>query len=189
MKKVLIILLVLILTGCNEPIEVDVYQQTTQFKSEYEKYNGNGIDVSIDTSVDLKYLDTLEVIDLLENKTGVIYFGFPTCPWCRNIIPILFDVAKENNEIIYYFNPSSLRGTDDENFNKIMTILDSYLEADENGEKVLYVPDVYFIKNGNIVGHHLGSVISQINPFEPLTDVQKTELKQIYLELINKIKD
>ena len=197
MKKVLLILSIILLTACNDveqPVDNDdkeqnVSSETLKFKEEYEALNDKGIVVEVDRDVNIKYLQTNEVVDLLENKTGIIYFGFPGCPWCRNIVPILFDIAKENNQTIYYFNPSGLRGTSNEEFEKIMNILNNYLETNENGEKTLYVPDVYFVKDGDIVGHHLGSASSQTNPYEALTEVQKQELINIYKELISKMED
>ena len=183
MKKVLLVLSVVLLTACMKN-----NTDGEKFKLEYEALNDKGIIVEINADANIKYLELTEVLDLFENKTGIIYFGFPNCPWCRNIIPILLDVAKDNNEVVYYFNPREVRGTDDPDFAKLMEILYDYLHSDENGEKVLYVPDVYFIKNGNIVGHHLGSASTQNNPYEKLTEEQIKELKEIYINLLNKIK-
>lgn len=189
MKKVLFVFVVLLLTGCADNNIVNVYTDGAKFEKEYEALNENGIVVDIDTNSNIKYLELTEVIDLFENKTGVIYFGFPNCPWCRNMIPILLDVTKENHEVLYYFNPSGVRGTNDENFSKLMTILDNYLTSNSEGVKTLYVPDVYFIKDGSIVGHHLGSAPTQTNPYELLTEEQKIELKNIYRNLIKEMKE
>lgn len=188
MKKFLVLLVCLLFVGCSS--KVLETNDIDKFKKEYEDYNSmeDTVKVSIDNSAKLKYLNVSEVVDFLENKTGIIYFGFPTCPWCRNIIPVLLNVAKDNNETVYYFNPRSFRGTDDLNYSKIMNILNDYLESDENGEKVLYVPDVYFLKNGNIVGHNLGSVDSQTDPYIVLDDTQKQELYNIYKDLLDKTK-
>lgn len=199
MKKVLILFICLILVGCgvkeNKKIELKTDETKTEntigiqkFKEEYEALNESSVKVEIDTNTKLDYLEVYEVIDLLKNKTGIIYFGFPTCPWCRNIIPILFNVAIDNDETIYYFNPQELRQTTDSKFDEIMSILDEYLETNSDGKKVLYVPDVYFVKEGKIVGHFLGSVPSQINPYEALNETQKQELYNIYSELLDNIK-
>lgn len=40
--------------------------------------------------------------EALEVKDGVLVFAFPQCPFCRNLIPELAEVAKEENETIYY---------------------------------------------------------------------------------------
>lgn len=180
MKKFLIVLSLLFLTACSN--------ETSKFKKEYETLNDSSVVVTIDKKATIKYLKVEEVVDFLENKTGIIYFGFPSCPWCRNILPVLIDVAKENNQTIYYFNPKELRGSNDENFARIMTILNDYLNSNAEGEKVLYVPDVYFVKEGVIMAHHLGSVSSQKDPYVTLTLEQKEELKNIYQESLDKIK-
>ena len=189
MKKNLILLICLLLVGCgvkeNNPTDVN---DISKFKEEYELLNETSVKMDINGKAKLEYLDSQEVIDLLENKTGIIYFGFPACPWCRNIIPVLLNVSVDNNYKVYYFNPKELRGTNDENFNKIMNILDEYLQTNSEGKKTLYVPDVYFVKDGNIVGHHLGSVDSQTNPYDILNDSQKQELYNIYNDLLGKIK-
>ena len=53
----------------------------------------------------------------------------------------------------------------------------------ENSEAVYF--NAY--KDGNIVGHHLGSAPSQTNPYVALTENQKQELINIYEELISKM--
>ena len=35
------------------------------------------------------YASEEEVIRVLKEGTGVIYFGFPSCPWCRTLLPVL----------------------------------------------------------------------------------------------------
>lgn len=164
------------------------------FKEEYESYNdvkndnGQTIEVSIPEKNTIKNVNEDEILSILEEKTGIVYFGFPTCPWCRNIIGVLTELANEKNITIYYFNPQNIRNESNGTYQKLVKKLDSYLDKDENGNKVLYVPDVYFVKDGKIIGHHLGSLDEQTNPYESLTKEQEFELKEIYLNYINKLK-
>lgn len=184
MKKVVIIIMsILLLVGCGK-------SDTQKFKEEYEALNGteNLVNMSIDTDVEIIYTNAKKTISILENGTGIIYFGFPSCPWCRNALPVLLEVAKEKNLPIYYMNPSGLRGSNNKKYLKIMAILDEYLQTNEEGKKVLYVPDMYFVKDGKIVGHHLSTVESQKNPTIPLEEEQHQELKTIYEELVGKMK-
>ncbi len=161
-----------------------------KFKAEYEALNNENVNINISKNNPIKYVTLDEVFDIIQNKTGVIYFGFPGCPWCRNMIPVLFEAAKNNNiDTIYYFNPRDIRKSDNEDYNKLKEILNEYLSEDENGQKVLYVPDVYFIKDGKIVGHHLGTVDSQEDPTISLTDEEKNELLDIFNELFEKIRN
>lgn len=161
-----------------------------KFKAEYEALNNENVNINISKNNPIKYVTLDEVFDIIQNKTGVIYFGFPGCPWCRNMIPVLFEAAKNNNiDTIYYFNPRNVKKSDNDEYNKLKEILNEYLSEDENGQKVLYVPDVYFIKDGKIVGHHLGTVDSQEDPTISLTDEEKNELLDIFNELFEKIRN
>lgn len=179
MKKFLLVFIIL-LVGCGTKTDIQ------KFKLEYEQLNNKYIEMIVDEKVNLKYLSIFETIDFLENKTGILYIGFPTCPWCRNILPVLFNLSIDNNKKIYYFNPREAK--DDESYNKLKNILDEYLTTNSKGEKTLYVPDVYFVKDGKIMGHHLGSVESQTDPNITLDEGQKQELYNIYNELLEKIK-
>lgn len=161
-----------------------------KFKAEYEALNNENVNINISKNNPIKYVTLDEVFDIIQNKTGVIYFGFPGCPWCRNMIPVLFEAAKNNNiDTIYYFNPRNVKKSDNNEYNKLKEILNEYLSEDENGQKVLYVPDVYFIKDGKIVGHHLGTVDSQEEPTISLTEEEKNELLDIFNELFEKIRN
>ena len=47
-----------------------------------------------------------DVLKKLENKKSFyLILGFPECPWCQAIMPVLNDVAKDNKvKTIYYIN-------------------------------------------------------------------------------------
>ena len=163
-----------------------------KFKEEYEivNQNVNAVQMNISEDNPIVYLEKYEELDKhLKNKDDfILYLGFPTCPWCRNIIPVLFDSAKENDiDNVYYINVRELKSLEDD-YNSLRELIDEHLEADAEGNKVLYVPEVFFFKDGKIIGHHLGSVESQVDPTIPLTIDQITELKNIYSSYITKMK-
>lgn len=169
------------------------FNDSLRFKLSYEYINymeysnGKKIEVSIPIDNKIKYISEKELLDFLEDGTGVLYFGYNTCPWCRNAVPVLIDAVKENDiDTIYYadihsLNMSSIR-------EELYEILDSYLEENEEGKKVLAVPDVYFLKNGSIVGEHRGTVDSYHNPYKGMTDEEKKELANIYQKFIEEMK-
>lgn len=192
------VLIIVIMIGIVYFIDIKIDEKKdekvhTTFKEEYESYNdikndnGDVIEVSIPSNNTIQEVADKEIISVLEEKTGIVYFGFPTCPWCRNIIGILTELANEKNIPIYYFNPQNIRNDDNDTYQKLLKRLDNYLETDDNGKKVLYVPDVYFIKDGKIVGHHLGSLDSQTDPYEKLNESQEKELKELYQKYIDEI--
>ena len=81
-----------------------------KFRTEYMELNDkinedNGksypiVNISADNTV--KYIKPKEVVNVLKKGSGIIYFGYNTCPWCRSLVSTLTEVAKEKKEKIYY---------------------------------------------------------------------------------------
>lgn len=186
MKKLwLIIISCMLLTGCTvEALNTEdlrVQRDANQFSNEYKV-------IKISNDNPYRYETDKEIISILQKGTGIIYFGFPECPWCQEVVPVLTETAKELKiKTIYYFNPKEIRTNNTITYQKIVNLLSNYLQADSSGNKRLSVPDVYFVVGGKIIGHHLGTFDWQTNPkANPLNAEQKTELKNIYKELIKK---
>ena len=181
---ILIILLLLIglIVYSNDAIR---FKLSYEYINTVEYSNGKKIKVSIPLNNQIKYLNNNDIITFLKEGTGIIYFGYNTCPWCRNIVEPLLEVADENNiDKVYYVDIHHISKIKKE----IINILDDYLRLDEEtNTKVLAVPDVYFIKNGKILTHHIGTVDSYKNPYLGMNKKQKEELKKIYNEGIEAI--
>lgn len=220
MKKMIISMIVVIAMAMITILTILIFNKdendAVKFKQEYEKLNGminentnkKYMELDIDKQNSIVYATYDEIIKLIEDGTGVIYFGFPECPWCRNAVPVLLDAVEELGiDRIYYFNALSLRDKKslDENGNivieekgtkeyqKLVNLLYSYLPVYEGLNdatiKRLYFPTVLFIKEGNVVGLHTSTVDSQEDPYKKLTNIQYQELKNIYSNYINKAYD
>ena len=99
------------------------------------------------------YRNLDEINKILENGTGVVYLGFPECPWCRGYIPYLNEVAiNEHLDKIYYFNILNDRKNNTSGYKKTAQLLNDYLKYDNEGNKRIYVPAVIAVNNGKIVG-------------------------------------
>lgn len=218
MKKFIYVLLIAItlclVTGCGKESDA------VKFKKEYESYNGKTIEntkyqypkVEIPSKNKIKYADADKMLEVLDKGTGILYFGYPTCPWCRNAVPVLVEAANELGiETVYYMNVKDERdemkvkedGTLETTkvgtkgyyqlLKRMDSILDEYTLEDINGnsvstnEKRIFVPLVVFVREGEIVGYHLDTVTSQENPFKLLDENQKNELMDIYINLIHKV--
>ncbi|MBQ7802756.1 hypothetical protein IJ380_02765, partial [Candidatus Saccharibacteria bacterium] len=95
-----------------------------------------------------------EIIDILEHGTGVVFLGFPECPWCQAYAPMLNDLAKEYGlSEIYYHNTFDDWQNDTKEYKKITALLSDFLQFDNVGNKHLYVPNTAFVVNGEIVGN------------------------------------
>ena len=191
MKKSLIIILIVaaILTL------ITIYARSrdnVKFKLAYEvanytKFNNKYIKVNIPINNRIKYLKEKEVLDFFKSGTGIVYFGYNTCPWCRNSVPVLIDAVIENDlKRVYYVD---IHGINLKEIKKeLYSILDPYLREREDGTKGLAVPDVYAVKKGKIKGHHIGTVESYQDPTKGMSKKQKKELKKIYTDLIKEVK-
>ena len=93
-----------------------------------------------------------EIINILEHGTGVVYLGFPECPWCTAYVPYLNEVAKANGvDKVYYYNIYNDRKENNDNYKKLVDILKEYLKFDEEGNKRIYAPSVIAVKDGEIL--------------------------------------
>lgn len=100
------------------------------------------------------YRDAKQIINILERGTGIVYLGFPECPWCQRYVVYLNDVAKKMGvEKIYYFNILNDRKNNTKDYQKIVSLLKDNLDNDEEGNPRIFVPDVTFVVKGKIVGH------------------------------------
>ncbi len=180
MKK-LMIFLCLCLFGCSNKSDI------AKFKEEYESLNEDNIvvDISLDNKID--YLNTKEVVTFLQEETGVIYFGIPSDTKSRSVVETLLEVVKDNDLELKYYNPSSFKDEDLDDFAKIIGILSQYLQKNEDGQLMLMTPDVYFVKNGKIVGNYFGSVPSFADT--ALSEEQKVELYNSYNQLCQLVKN
>lgn len=190
-----------------------------KFRTEYAELNNqtnesNGKTyptVELNNNNPFVYASVDDIKNLFDNGTGVIYFGFPTCPWCRNLVPILNEAVNNTSiEKVYYYNIKSIRSSisfDDNNklvnekgddfYYYLLDKLDSYLTEytikDKNNkdydtkEKRLYAPTVVFVKEGKIIGVHEGTIDSQEDPYVVLDDKQKDELMSIFQDYLTKV--
>ena len=139
------------------------------------------------------YKNVDEIIKIMEHGTGVVYLGFPECPWCRAYVKYLNEVAEEVGiDEIYYYNILEDRTNNTEEYQKIVSILGDNLQYDKEGNYRIYVPNVSFHIDGEVIGndyetsydtHGLSSAA------EYWTDEEVSELKEkltIYMEKIFK---
>lgn len=208
----LIVLGVLLFLNLNKEDEkTNINTDAVKFKEEYEILNGseanNGYTypkVALEDNNPFVYSSVNDAIKVLENGTGIIYFGYASCPWCRNAVNVLQHV---NASEILYVDMSDQRdayevidgvltktkdGTD--GYYKLLELLASVLEdyivdGVSTGEKRMYVPLVVGIKEGEIVGSHEATV--DLNDgqtaYNALTSSQQEELKDVYDEIASKV--
>lgn len=132
-----------------------------------------------------------EILNILEHGTGIVYFGYPECPWCMAYVPLLNEIAmNEGIEKIYYYNIKEDRKNNTEFYQKVVNILNDYLDYDQEGKKRVFVPNVTFVKNGEIIfNDNETSLISGGSPSEYWTDEKKNLFNEKLRSNINILLD
>ena len=204
---IIAIVILLIITGCSYD-KKEEKADALKFKEEYESINGEIIEgtdykvrtLNIPEDNPIVYAEANDIISMMDNnETFVVYFGFNSCPWCRSVLPVLLDVAKDLNlKKIYYVDVKDIRDRlDVDEDGNIITVkegsegyigllarlddvLEDYtLEVDgkevETEEKRIYAPNVVSIVNGKAKELETGISDELDDPFMKLTDKIKKE--------------
>lgn len=180
MKKIcfLILILILLITGCSVKKTTEL-TDTEKFSKEYG--------VSINNS--FEYITIDEARNIIENETGIIFFGNSDCEWCVENAKILTEVLNsEKIEKAYYYNPKKISDKNTKKYKKLLTLLSDYLEDDKDDNEYLFLPDTYFIKEGKIIGHNNDLSNMDITEEDELTPERKKKIRNKYLKLITEYK-
>lgn len=158
MKKKLLLMIPIIfailVTGCTKT-ETD----GEKFAKEYTTVDENNYFV---------YRNIEEITKILENGTGVVYLGFPECPWCQSYVKYLDEVAKEVGiEKIYYYNIYEDRKNNTDDYKKIVSLLGDNLQYDDEGSLRVYVPNVSFHINGEVIGNDCETSLDTLGLDDP----------------------
>lgn len=158
-------------------VEDDIQTDSIRFSKEYKLDDDENI---------YKYETYDNVMDTLKKETGIIYLGFPSCSLCKEVIPLLNEVAKEKNiEEILYYNFKDIRENNTEEYKELSNVLSNYIKEDDEGNKRIEAPTIIFVNKGNILGVYVGNLPSNTEELISLEDKEK--LKQNFSSLIDKM--
>ena len=133
-----------------------------------------------------------EIVKMLEGGTGLIYFGFPECPWCQKYVDYLDEVAREEKlDKIYYLNIREIRTNNTEEYQRMTELLKDYIGKDEDGNPRIFVPTIVAVDGGKIIGHDSTSSTNTREdgaPDEWWTKSREDELKQKLRKIIKDVK-
>jgi len=193
--------------------ETPALSDGARFAAEYAEPNGqlrsNGepyavLDIPEDNPV--IYLEAHEVISKLESGTGIINLGFPTCPWCREIVPHLLELAKQNNTPLYYMNIQPIRDVQElDESGEVVTATEGtpeyhrmvellydwlweYAGLEDPEIKRIYVPTTIFVRDGEILYVHIATLRENYDGgYRPLDDQQLVRVKGYLTDALDQI--
>lgn len=150
-KRIMILVSVIILFMIGVISLVLFLKKDKKTVSDMEKFSAEYHEVAKNNVFVYRNID--EIINILEKGIGIVYLGFPECKWCQRYTKYLNEVAMDMGiSKIYYYNIREDRKLNTENYQKIVSILENYLQNDEEGNKRIYVPSAIALKKGEIVG-------------------------------------
>lgn len=148
MKKrnliIILVLLFIVLGGILLFVFNNKMSDAERFSEEYTEVGEDNVFV---------YRTSDEVIKMLKHGTGVLYLGFPECPWCQTYVKYLNEVANEVGvDKIYYYNILEDRTNNTDVYKEIVSLLGDTLQYDDEGNLRVFVPNVSFHVDGKIIG-------------------------------------
>lgn len=186
-KKILIILgivailalIIILKTNYDKKNNLD----SVKFSKEYTTVSSDNVFV---------YRNKEEILSILKNGTGIVYFGFPECPWCQAYVKILNEVAMEEGlEKIYYYNILNDRKENTKFYQEVVEILQNILPYDEEGNKKIFVPEIIAVSGGTIIEHdnETSMIKEDITPDSYWTDDKLEKLQLKIKDMISSVID
>jgi len=192
------------------------YVQTadeSKFQQEYENLNGTeSSEIKIIKDNNIVYIDMKQAAEILDSKSGVIYFGYASDELSRAAVPVLLDAMSSSElDTIYYVNLDSAEGKRDlyslnsknkakvvqeatQEYNAVRLALANHLEdyvlytskgkKVNTGQKRVEAPTVVSIVEGQVMGFHEGTVDNHDGE-KTLTKDQVKELTAEYTKVIS----
>lgn len=166
------------------PEAKEIMKEHEKFSKEYKELNKDNVFV---------YRSVEDIKNILKEGTGIVYLGFPECPWCQRYVLYLNEVAKkEEIKNIYYYNILNDRKEDNNDYKDLVEILKDYLNKNDEGKPRIFVPEVIFVKKGKVMARdNETSMITDHNltPDKYWTKEKEKALKEKLKKYIKLIKD
>ena len=144
------------MVSATETSQEEAAHDTIDHPEIYEEYQG----LSEDTV--FVRADDSDVINTLSEGSGVVFLGFPGCPWCQGLAPIVDQAAKNVGlDEVMYLDILEHRQAQSSTYTELVSLLDDYLPAGDDGQKSISVPDMTIMKDGEVVARYQPEAPSQ----------------------------
>ncbi len=171
-------------------------EDALRFKKEYEDVNGtirekDGMlfnNVDIPERNPIQYINIDEFVDILNNKSGIVFLSSPTCPYCRASISSLLKAAKELKMTTIYYYDISKDENETDSENEIQELKRyGIITENEEGKNAWKIPQLLNIKDKKIVSSANGAMYELENgqtKYDKLTQTQENDIYNIYKKVL-----
>ena len=171
-------------------------EDALRFKKEYEDVNGmirekdgmlfNNVDIPDQNPI--QYINIDEFVDILNNKSGIVFLSSPTCPYCRASISSLLKAAKELKMTTIYYYDISKDENETDSENEIQELKRyGIITENEEGKNAWKIPQLLNIKDKKIVSSANGAMYELENgqtKYDKLTQIQENDIYNIYKKVL-----
>ena len=145
------------------------------------------------------YMEKEDLVSFLEHGTGILFFGFPECPWCQAYLPIANDVLLQAEAKCGYYNIYTDKTEDREFYDEIGNLLvsqndteEEIIHYDNDGKQVIFMPLILFVSEGRITAFDNETCMEnaeEISPQDYWTEEKVSALKEKLLPLTEMIRE
>lgn len=171
-------------------------EDALRFKKEYEDVDGtirekdgmlfNNVDIPEQNPI--QYINIDEFVDILNNKSGIVFLSSPTCPYCRASISSLLKAAKELKMTTIYYYDISKDENETDSENEIQELKRyGIITENEEGKNAWKIPQLLNIKDKKIVSSANGAMYELENgqtKYDKLTQTQENDIYNIYKKVL-----
>jgi hypothetical protein len=192
----------LILTACSNDNE------STSFENNFPPHDMSEYGITGDHR--FYYVTMGEALQLLDEESfnGILYFGFPGCPWCQVAVPLIYQASQETETDVFYVSRRhEIRETENweewdiemaERLNEQIEMRWLYDDSEPYRPNI-FVPQIIHLRNGIIIDDHRSTfeghdlVLDEDSGEEDdyylpdLTPAQRDTLLEIYIRIFSAV--
>ncbi len=183
MKKILSCILAMLLCACGGTSASSYNVETSKASASLQEFYPD-----MPQENNFTIMDKEDLKPFIEHGTGILFLGFPECPWCQVYLPMAQEILSENGAMAKYYNIYTDKKEDRPFYDEIAALIaerndteGDYVFYDNDGKQVIYMPLMLFIDEGEIVAFDNETCMedsSVISPEEYWTQEKIDALKE-----------
>lgn len=120
------------------------------YATDGERFNGDYNEIPRNNP--FVYLNSTELIELLNNGSGIVFMGNKENVWSESYAKYLYEIAEYLGlKEIYYYDVKKVKLLKNRNYYNIINALEGKLIETDDSVNNLFSPSLYIIKDGKVV--------------------------------------